>query len=255
MKDIERKLAEAMERYGGENKCREDLSYGKYCDHTVLRAYTQQAAVKEFCDEAKRYNAASVCVNPIHVAFVHEQLQGTGIHTCTVVGFPLGANKPSIKAAEAAEAIADGAEEVDMVMNVGALRDGNYELVLEDIRGVVEAAKGKACVKVIIETCYLSCDEKIKACVLCEHAGADYVKTSTGFGTGGATEEDVRLIKMVVGDRMKVKASTGIETREDADKMINAGAVRLGTSRIPQIVSGNKDAFSASKKNQPPEYE
>jgi deoxyribose-phosphate aldolase len=226
--------------------------YGKYCDHTVLRAYTPQNIVKRFCDEAKQYKAASVCINPIHVSFVHGQLAGTGIKTCTVIGFPLGANKPVIKAMEAAEAIRDGAEEVDMVINIGAIRDNNLKLAFEDIKGVVEVAKGKAEVKVIIETCYLNTEEKIKACLLCKMAGADYVKTSTGFGTGGATEKDILLMKSVVGDSMKIKASTGVDTRADAEKMIHAGAVRLGTSRTPQIVSGDSTIKGVSADNQPP---
>lgn len=237
----------AKERKPGYNE-----DYGKYCDHTVLRAYTPQAIVKRFCDEAKQYKAAAVCVNPIHVPFVREQLAGTGIKTCTVIGFPLGANKPVIKAMEAAEAIKDGAEEVDMVINIGALRDNNLKLAFEDIKGVVEAAKGKAVVKVIIETCYLNTEEKIKACLLCKMAGADYVKTSTGFGTDGATEEDILLIRHVVGDSMKIKASTGINTREDADKMIRAGAIRLGTSRTPQIVADDNAIKGVSSDNQPP---
>lgn len=229
-----------------------DGNYGKYCDHTVLRAYTPQSIVKRFCDEAKQYKAAAVCINPIHVSFVREQLAGTGIKTCTVIGFPLGANKPVIKAMEAAEAIKDGAEEVDMVINIGALRDDNLQLVYEDIKGVVDAAKGKAETKVIIETCYLNTEQKIKACILSKLAGADYVKTSTGFGTDGAKEGDICLIRQVVGDSMKIKASTGINTREDAKKMINAGAVRLGTSRTPQIVTGDEKIKGVSAENQPP---
>ena len=229
-----------------------DDSYGRYCDHTVLRAYTPQSIVKRFCDEAKKYKAAAVCVNPIHVSFVKKQLAGTGINTCTVIGFPLGANKPVIKAMEAAEAVKDGAVEVDMVINIGALRDDNLKLVYEDIKGVVDAANGKAAVKVIIETCYLNTEEKIKACILSELAHADYVKTSTGFGTDGAKEGDICLIKQVVGDRMKIKASTGINTRADAKRMIDAGAVRLGTSRTPQIVTGEDDIKGVSADNQPP---
>lgn len=231
-----------------------DDSLGKYCDHTVLRAYTPRNIVAEFCDEAKNNNAASVCVNPVHVSYVHELLSGTGIKTCTVIGFPLGANTPKIKAMEAAEAIENGAEEVDMVINIGALRDNNIILVYNDIKGVVDVARGKAEVKVIIETCYLTNEEKIKACIICKLAGADFVKTSTGFGTGGATVHDIQLIRKVVGNSMKIKASTGIETREDAQTMIEAGANRLGTSRIVQIVSGDSKAVSASMKNQPPKH-
>ena len=229
-----------------------DEGYGKYCDHTVLRAYTPKSIVKRFCDEAKQYKAAAVCVNPIHVPFVREQLAGTGLKTCTVIGFPLGANKPVIKAIEAAEAVKDGAEEVDMVINIGALRDDNLQLIYEDIKGVVDAVKGNAEVKVIIETCYLNTEQKIKASIISKLAGADYVKTSTGFGTDGAKVEDICLIKRVVGDNMKIKASTGINTRSDAKKLIDAGAVRLGTSRTPQIVTGDDNMKGVSADNQPP---
>ena len=226
--------------------------YGRYCDHTVLHAYTLQSMVKRFCDEAKKFKAASVCVNPIHVPFVAEQLRGTGINTCTVIGFPLGANKPVIKAAEAAAAIEDGAQEVDMVINIGALRDDDLQLVCDDIKGVVDAAAGRAAVKVIIETCYLNTEQKIKASLLCQMAGADYVKTSTGFGTDGAKPEDVRLIRKTVGGGMKIKASTGINTRADADSVIKAGAVRLGTSKTAKIVAGDDNADCASSENKPP---
>ncbi len=231
-----------------------DLPLGKYCDHTVLRAYTPSEIVKKFCDEAKEYGAASVCVNPTQVRLVRNELVGTDINVCCVIGFPLGANTPAVKAFEAKEAIENGAKEVDMVINVGALRDRNYELVYEDIRGVVQAAKGKAHVKVIIETCYLTKEEKIAACVISKEAGADYVKTSSGMGTGGATVEDVRLMKLVVGDDMLVKASTGIETKEDVIAMVKAGAVRMGTSRLVQIVTGDNSADCASKYNQPPKF-
>ena len=224
---------------------------GKYCDHTVLRAYTPIRIIDIFCQEAIDYGAASVCINPGHVAHVREKLKGTGIKTCTVLGFPLGATTPEVKAFEAAQAIDNGAQEIDMVINVGALCDGNYLLVYEDIKGVVDAAAGKTKVKVIIETCYLTYEQKVAACVISKAANADYVKTSSGFGTWGATVEDVQLMKKVVGDDMKVKASTGIETREDAVMMVQAGAERLGTSRIVQIVSGDDQAFSASKMNQP----
>ncbi|MBR4079390.1 MAG: deoxyribose-phosphate aldolase [Christensenellaceae bacterium] len=229
-----------------------DANYAQYCDHTVLRAYTTTDTVREFCEEAKEYNAAAVCVNPIHVALVHECLKGSNVKTATVIGFPLGANKPCIKAMEAAEAIKDGADEVDMVINIGALREGNYELVLEDIKGVVEAAKGKAGVKVIIETCYLTNEQKVKASELCMEAGADFVKTSTGMGNGGATVHDIELIRATVGDKMHVKASGDVADRATAFAMINAGADRLGVSRVPQIVNDDTEMTSASKRNQPP---
>jgi deoxyribose-phosphate aldolase len=214
------------------NNNKYDASYAGYCDHTVLKAYTPQSIVKKFCDEAIKYKFASICVNPIHAEFVSQQLKGTGVKTCCVIGFPLGANKPLVKAVEASEAIKDGAEELDMVMNIGALRDGNQKLVFEDIKAVTDVAKGKAKVKVIIETCYLSDKEKIIACIISKLAGADYVKTSTGFGSGGATD--------------------GIETREDAEKMIRAGATRLGVSRSVHIVEGDTTIKIAGTENQVP---
>lgn len=229
--------------------------YGKYCDHTVLRAYTSRETVKKFCEEAVRFGAASMCVNPVHVAYVHELLRGTGVRTCTVVGFPLGACKTAVKALETKLAVEDGAEEIDMVINIGALKDRDYGLVYRDIKGVVDAAAKMAQVKAIIETCYLNHREIIAASLLAEKAGADYVKTSTGFGTDGARVEDVRLIKATLSTAMKIKASTNINTREDADCMINAGAVRLGTSRTPQIVTGDASVHSVSMDNQPPKQE
>ncbi|MCE5343439.1 MAG: deoxyribose-phosphate aldolase [Eubacteriales bacterium] len=228
-----------------------DKKYGKYCDHTVLRAYTTQEMVADFCDEAIKYDAASVCVNPTHVPFVHERLKGTSIATCCVIGFPLGANKPETKAFETSQAVRDGADELDMVINVGALRDGNIVFVLEDIKGVVKAAEGRP-VKVIIETCYLTDDEKRIASRLCEEAGAAYVKTSTGFGTRGATVEDLILIRETVSSHMKIKASTDINTREDADRLIAAGAVRLGVSRTPQIVEDDTTLITATVRNKAP---
>ena len=231
-----------------------DANYGKYCEHTVLRAYTTSDKVIGFCQEAKKYGAASVCVNPIHVALVKKNLEGTGIKTAAVIGFPLGANRPETKAFEARLAAEDGAEEVDMVINIGALREKNDALVLSDIKGVVDAVKGRAAVKVIIETCYLSDEEKIRACRLSEEAGADFVKTSTGMGTGGATVRDVMLMRSTVGSRMGVKASGGINDRATALIMIKAGADRLGCSRLPQIVSDDTSIVSVSKTNQPPAY-
>lgn len=226
--------------------------YGQYCDHTVLRAYTPTAIVERFVEEAIGYGAASVCVNPVHVALVSGLLRGTAINTCTVIGFPLGANKPAVKAFEARLAVEDGAREVDMVMNIGALKDKNYELVYRDIKGVVQAAAGMAAVKVIIEACYLSDKEIVAASLLAEKAGADYVKTSTGFGTDGARVRDVELIKSVVSAKMKIKASTNINTLDDAKKMVAAGAIRLGTSRTPQITTGDNTMKSVSADNQPP---
>lgn len=223
-----------------------DASYARYMDHTVLKADTTRATVERFCAEARQYGFASVCVNPIHAALVSSLLKGSGVKTCCVVGFPLGANTPAIKAAEAAGAVADGAEEIDMVMNIGALKDGDLDLVERDIRGVVEASHPKALVKVIIETCLLTDAEKVTACQLALKAGADFVKTSSGFGSGGATVEDVRLMKQTVGDRMQVKASTGINDRAACDAMIAAGATRMGTSKGIKIVRGDIDHESSS---------
>ena len=253
-KIIEEKIAELNADTSEPKEYPVLLPLGKYCDHTVLRAYTPKHIVRQFCQEAREHNGASVCVNPVNVALVHKELEGTGIGTACVVGFPLGANRPEVKALETKLAIADGADEIDMVINIGSLRDKDYEIVYNDIRAVVEAAAGKI-VKVIIETCYLTREEKIAACVLSELAGANFVKTSTGMGTGGATVADVQLMKRVVGDRMQVKASTGIMNRDDVIAMVKAGAVRMGTSRLVQIDTGDNNAYCASKDNQPPKFD
>ncbi len=213
-----------------------DASYAQYIDHTVLKADTTRETVKRFCDEAKQYGFAAVCVNPCHVAFVSEQLRGSGVKTSACIGFPLGANTSRIKAEEAREAVADGADEVDMVINIGALKDGETDYVREDIRGVVEAAHPKALVKVILEISALTDEEIVTACRLAVDAGADFVKTSTGFGSGGATIEAVKLMKATVGDRCKIKASTGINNRAICDAFLAAGAVRFGTSKGIRIV-------------------
>lgn len=234
-----------------------DAEYAKYCDHTVLRAYTTAEKVKEFCREAITYHAAAVCVNPVHVRLVSEQLKGTGVKTAAVIGFPLGANKTVVKAMEAAEAVQDGADEVDMVINIGALRGGDTEFVYQDIKAVVDAAKEKnqeVKVKVIIETCYLTDAEKITACELSCRAGADFVKTSTGMGNGGATVSDIQLMIKAVGGKMEVKASGGVDNREKAYLFLKAGASRLGVSRVPQIVSDDTELSSAAATNQPPVF-
>jgi deoxyribose-phosphate aldolase len=201
-----------------------DSSYAKYIDHTVLKPAATKEILKRFCDEAKEYGFASVCVNPANVSFAAAQLKGSGVKTCSVTGFPLGANTTHIKAEESREAMENGAEEIDMVINIGALKDKDYEYVYQDILAVVNVCHPKALVKVIIETSALDDDEKIKACQLAKRAGADFVKTSTGFGTGGATVRDVELMKAAVGDACKVKASTGIDNREICDMMLKAGA-------------------------------
>lgn len=213
-----------------------DHAYAQYMDHTVLKIGTTRQTLKRFCDEAKEYGFASVCVNPCNIPYVAQQLQGSGVKACAVIGFPLGANTTFIKAMEALEAVRNGAQEVDMVINVGRLKDGDDDYVRQDIRAVVEAAHPHALVKVILETCELTDEEKVRACTLSMEAGADFVKTSTGFGTGGATEADVRLMKQTVGDKLQVKASTGINNRRICDAMLAAGAVRMGTSKGIYIV-------------------
>ncbi len=241
--------AEVLKEVGGTagtsalqpRESKKDMSYGKYMDHTVLKPETIRSSVKRFCDEAKEWGFASVCVNPTHVKFVSNELKGTNVKTCCVIGFPLGANTPFVKAVEAMEAVKNGANEVDMVINVGALKDKDYDLVLADIKGVVDAAHPTAEVKVIIETCLLTDEEKVRACELAKQAGADFVKTSTGFGSGGATVEDIRLMKRTVGDSMRVKASTGINDRAICDAMIAAGAVRMGTSKGIKIIMGEEE--------------
>ncbi len=227
-----------------------DKPYGKYCDHSVLRAYTKSEIISAFCREAREYGAAAVSVNPFHIPLVKKELEGSGVHTGASVGFPLGATTPAVKAFETAEAIANGAEEIDMVSNIGALRDKNYELYLKDIQGVVAAAKG-APVKVIIETCYLTREEKIAACVLAQEGGATYIKTSTGFGTRGARAADVILMRRAVRDQVMIKAASDVTCREEADAMIQAGAVRLGISRLIAIVTGDQSAHCAAMDNKP----
>lgn len=213
------------------------MNLSKYIDHTILKPNASEEDVKRICDEAKKYNFASVCINPSYVKYVAESLKETDVMTCTVIGFPLGATPKEVKAFETDNAIENGADEVDMVINIGYLKSKKYKEVEEDIEAVVNAAKGKAHVKVIIETCLLTDDEKIKACELSVKAGADFVKTSTGFSTGGATLEDVRLMKETVGDKAKVKASGGVRDYETAVAMIEAGADRIGTSSGVAFVS------------------
>ncbi len=207
-------------------------------DHTLLKADTKKDQIEKICAEAKEYNFASVCVNPTWVKLSSELLKGTEVKVCTVIGFPLGASTPETKAFETKNAIENGATEVDMVINIGALKDGDNELVEKDIRAVADAAKGKALTKVIIETCLLTEEEKVRACELSVKAGADFVKTSTGFSTGGATVEDIALMRKTVGPEIGVKASGGVRSAEDAQKMIEAGATRIGASSGAAIVNG-----------------
>ena len=212
------------------------MELAKYIDHTLLRTDAQRADVAKLIEEAKAYHFASVCVSPIWVSYVSEALRDTGIKTCTVIGFPQGATPSAVKAFETKQAVADGADEVDMVIAVGRLKDGDDAYVKADIEAVVRAAGGKALTKVIIETCLLTDEEKRRACLLAKEAGADFVKTSTGFAAGGATAADVRLMRESVGEAMGVKASGGIRSRADAEAMLAAGATRLGTSSGVKIV-------------------
>jgi deoxyribose-phosphate aldolase len=209
-------------------------------DHTLLRADATKAEITKLTTEAKTYHFASVCVNPTWVAYAAEQLKGTDVKVCTVIGFPLGASTSAVKALEAKDAIANGATEIDMVINIGALKDGNNEFVESDMKAVVEAAANKAIVKVIIETCLLTDEEKVLACELAVKAGVDFVKTSTGFSTGGATVEGVALMRKTVGDRAGVKASGGVRNLEDMKLMIEAGATRIGASSGVKIMEGGE---------------
>ncbi len=210
-----------------------------YIDHTNLKADVTQEQIGKLCEEAKLYNFATVCINPSNVSFTKKLLQGSKVGVTTVVGFPLGATTPTVKAIEARDAIANGADEIDMVINVGALKSGNLQLVEDDIKAVRSATKGKI-LKVILETALLNSEQIVKACHLAKSAGADFVKTSTGFGPGGATVEDIKLMRDTVGLFMGVKASGGIRTDEDAKNMIEAGATRIGASASVAIVTGGK---------------
>lgn len=214
------------------------MDYAKMIDHTLLKTDAQKKDLDKLLLEAKKYNFMSVCVSPIWVKYAAEQLKDTNVKVCTVIGFPQGATPTEVKVFETKNAIENGATEVDMVIPVGVLKDKDYIAVENDIRAVVEAAKSKALTKVIIETCLLTDEEKIMACKLSKSAGADFVKTSTGFSTAGATVKDIRLMRDTVGEQMGVKASGGVRSREDADAMIKAGATRIGTSNGVKIVEG-----------------
>lgn len=208
----------------------------KLFDHTILKADATKEQVEKICAEAREHGFASVCVNSYYTAYVSEQLKGSGVDTCTVIGFPLGQMSTAAKKAETQIAVSDGANEIDMVINVGALKDGLDDFVREDIRVVKEACGQGVLLKVIIETCLLTEAEKVKACVLAKEAGADFVKTSTGFSSAGAKTEDVALMRKTVGMELGVKASGGIHTKEQAQAMIDAGASRLGTSATLQLI-------------------
>ena len=214
------------------------MKLNKYIDHTLLKPDASQEQIETLIEEAKKYDFASVCINPTWVNFAAQALKAMDVKVCTVIGFPLGANTPELKAFETSDAIQNGANEVDMVINIGALKSRNFDLVERDIRAVVEAAKGTL-VKVIIETCLLTDDEKVRACQLAQKAGADFVKTSTGFSTGGATVADVALMRKTVGPDMGVKASGGARSYEDALAFIKAGATRIGASSGVAIMEGD----------------
>lgn len=214
-------------------------SLASYIDHTLLKQNATIDQIIQLCMEAKEYQFASVCINPTHVRLSAELLRNSGVKVCTVIGFPLGANTTATKVFETMDAIQNGATEIDMVINIGALKYGDYTLVAKDISEIAKAThNGGAILKVIIETCLLSDEEKVIACLLAKQAGADYVKTSTGFSTAGATLEDVALMRKVVGPDIGVKAAGGIRNLEDAENMIEAGATRLGASAGVQIMHG-----------------
>ncbi|MGT2665786.1 deoxyribose-phosphate aldolase [Streptococcus rifensis] len=213
------------------------MDLNKYIDHTILKPETTKEQVLAIIDQAKTYDFASVCINPAWVALAAEELKETDVKVCTVIGFPLGANTSAVKAFETEDAIANGADEIDMVINIGALKSGDLELVESDIKAVVDAS-GDKLVKVIIETCLLTDKEKIVACELAKSAGADFVKTSTGFSTGGANVHDIGLMRQIVGSEMGVKASGGARSLEDAQAFIEAGANRIGASSGVAIMKG-----------------
>jgi len=216
------------------------MDIAKYIDHTILKPDSTAEEVKKLCKEAKESNFASVCVNGCYAKLVSTELLGSDVKTCVVVGFPLGAMTKEAKAFETTQAIENGANEIDMVINVGALKAKNYDFLKDDIEAVVNAAKGKAIVKVIIEACLLTDEEKVKACEISKEAKADFVKTSTGFGASGATKEDIALMRKVVGEGLGVKASGGVRDYKTAMDMINAGASRIGASASIAIVNESK---------------
>lgn len=207
-------------------------------DHTLLKQDATKNQIEKLCEEAKTYTFASVCVNPTWVSLSASLLKESPVKVCTVIGFPLGASTSAVKAFETSDAIENGADEIDMVLNVGALKDQDYNLVQKDIEAVVNAAKGKAIVKVILETCLLTNEEIIKASELSKAAGADFVKTSTGFSTGGATIEAVKLMREAVGPELGVKASGGVRNLADVEAMVEVGATRIGASSGVEIVKG-----------------
>ncbi|MEW9500473.1 deoxyribose-phosphate aldolase [Jeotgalibacillus marinus] len=214
------------------------VNIAKMIDHTLLKPEATNEQITELCQEASEHGFMSVCVNPTWVSLASKLLEGTDVKVCTVIGFPLGASATETKAFETKQAIEDGATEVDMVINIGALKSMQFDVVQQDIQAVVDAAKGNALTKVIIETSLLTEEEKVRACELAVAAGTDYVKTSTGFSTGGATVEDIQLMRKTVGAEIGVKASGGVRSTEDANQMIEAGATRIGASSGVKILQG-----------------
>lgn len=213
------------------------MNLAKLIDHTILKPIAQRADIERVCAEARKYGFCSVCINPVWVAYAKQLLKGSDVKVCTVIGFPLGANTSAVKAYETKDALNNGADEIDMVINIGALKDKDYDTVLADIQAVRQACQGHT-LKVIIETSQLTDDEKVKACEISAQAGADFVKTSTGFTGGGATAADVAFMKKSIPAHMQVKASGGVRTREDFDAMVSAGATRIGASSGVKIVEG-----------------
>ncbi|MBU3110594.1 deoxyribose-phosphate aldolase [Clostridium lacusfryxellense] len=216
----------------------------QFIDHTLLKQQATEEDIIKVCNEAKEYEFASVCANAYYASTVSKELHGTNVKTCIVVGFPLGATTKEVKAFEAKQAIDNGAQEIDMVINVGAVKSNKYDVIKDEIKAVVDVCNGHALVKVIIETCLLTDDEKIKVCKIAKEANANFVKTSTGFSTGGATVHDVKLMREVVGPDMGVKASGAVRTTEDAMAVIEAGASRIGASSSIAIVNGTKEVNS-----------
>jgi deoxyribose-phosphate aldolase len=233
---LENAVSGISDRIGSHEPAVTDIA-GKI-DHTLLRSDATPGEINTLCEEAKQYNFASVCINPFYVSQCYELLNNSKVKVCTVIGFPLGANTTETKKFEAEQSIINGAREIDMVINIGMLKSGNYEYVFNEISQIVSVAgKNNSKCKVILETCLLTDIEKVKACLLCKAAGVDFVKTSTGFSSGGATTNDVALMKYVVGNNIGVKASGGIRSRKDAEAMIANGADRIGTSSGIKIVS------------------
>ena len=219
------------------------MKVNKLIDHTILKAFATEEEVLKLCAEAKEYDFKSVCVNPVNVALAKKALEGSNVLVCTVVGFPLGANTKEIKALETLDAIKNGADEIDMVINIGKAKEHDFEYIEDEIKCVVTASAGKT-TKVIIETCYLSDEEKVECCKAAKAAGATFVKTSTGFGTGGATASDIKLMRETVGAEMGVKASGGVRSFDDVKLMVENGATRIGASSGIQIM---KDASNVGE--------